>query len=130
MLQRAFGARFLLRLAPAALAIAIGGCGGPPVVEPLKLDGHVLTVNNRSSSGWTHVEVWLNRSYRVTAASIPAGTRFQVPLDAFVESRGRRFDFQRMQIRGLRLTAKLPDGQPLEIKKQFERSGLSLLGEQ
>ena len=52
--------------------------------------------------------------------SIPAGSRFQAPLDTFVAGFGQRFDFQRMQIRDLRLTAKLPDGKPVELKKQFD----------
>ena len=52
--------------------------------------------------------------------SIPAGGRFQVPLDVFVDGFGQRFDFQRTQITDLRLTAKLPDGTPLELEKQFD----------
>lgn len=110
-----------------ALTLASGCAGLPP--EPLTLEGNLLTVDNRSGEAWIRVEVWLNYYYRVTAESIPPGGRFQAPLDAFVESRGARFDFHRTQVRDLRLTATLPDGSPLEIKKQFVRTGLERLGE-
>ena len=85
----------------------------------------MLTVDNRSSRDWANVEVWLNTYYRVTAASIPAGGRVQMPLDTFVAGFGQRFDFRRMQITDLRLTAKLPDGTPLELKKAFTVGGLA-----
>jgi len=93
--------------------------------DPLKLEGNLLTVSNRSSSDWSNVEIWLNTYFRITTASVPAGGRFQAPLDAFVAGFGQRFDFHRTQIRDLKLTAKLPDGKPLEIKKQFEKGGLA-----
>jgi hypothetical protein len=102
----------------------VAGCSSPPK-EPLKLEGNLLTVDNRSSQDWNAVEIWLNVHYRVTTKSIPAGGRFQVPLDAFVAGFGQRFDFRRAQITDLRLSAKLPDGKPLELKKRFEHSGLS-----
>ena len=107
----------------AALA---AGCSRP-AVEPLQLDANILTVDNQTSTDWTHVEIWLNTYYRVTAASIPAQSRFQAPLDTFVAGFGQRFDFHRAQVHDLRLTAKLPDGRPLEIKKQFHVGGLGAL---
>jgi hypothetical protein len=110
-----------------AIGAAFAGCS-KPAVEPLQLDGNILTVDNRTSADWTGVEIWLNTYYRVTASSIPAQSRFQAPLDTFVAGFGQRFDFHRAQVRDLRLTAKLPDGRPLEIKKQFQVSGLGALG--
>lgn len=107
-----------------AVAIAALACGEPPK-ESLTLEGNRLTVDNRTSQEWRDVEVWLNYYYRVTTPSIPPGGRFQAPLDVFVAGFGQRFDFRRMQVRDLRLTAKLPGGQPLEIKKAFEASGLA-----
>jgi hypothetical protein len=112
--------RWLLAL---VFCASIGGCL-PAKVDPLHLDGNLLTVDNRMSQDWTNVEIWLNTSYRVTWPSIPSGGRFQVPLNSFVAGFGQRFDFHRMQVRDLRLTAKLPDGRPLELKKQFEAGGL------
>ncbi len=105
-------------------ALAAGGCAKPPE-DPLKLERNLLTVSNQSSKDWSNVEIWLNTYYRVTAASVPAGGRFQVPLDTFVAGFGQRFDFRRAQIKDLRLTAKLPDGSPFELKKQFEKGGLA-----
>jgi hypothetical protein len=128
VLQRASVGPFLSCLAAilltTALAVAMAGCGKPPV-EPLTLDGNTLTIDNQSSRDWVHVEVWLNTYYRVTAASIPAGGRAQVPLDAFVAGFGQRFNYRRAQITDLRLTATLPDGKPIEIKKQFTVGGLA-----
>jgi hypothetical protein len=43
----------------------------------------------------------------------------------FVAGFGQHFIFSRMQVRDLRLTATLPDGKPLEIKKEFEQDGLT-----
>src|SRR2546423_475313 len=91
----------------------------------MKLEGNLFTVDNRTSREWTNVEVWLNYHYRVTAKSIPPGGRLQAPLDVFVAGFGQRFDFKRQQVRDLRLTAKLPDGRPLELKKAFDEGGLA-----
>lgn len=102
----------------------LAGCSTPPS-DPLQLDRNILTVDNRSPKDWTNVEIWLNTYYRVPVRSIRAGTRFQAPLDTFVAGFGQRFDFRRTQIHDLRLTASLPDGTPLELKKQFESGGLA-----
>ena len=107
----------------AACALA-GGCSKPPA-DPLQLDRNMLTVDNRTANDWTNVEVWLNTYYRVKVASIPARSRFQAPLDTFVAGFGQRFNYRSTQIHDLRLTATLPDGQPLELKKQFEVGGLA-----
>jgi hypothetical protein len=97
--------------------------------DPMTLERNLLTVDNRSSQDWTHVEIWLNTYYRVTAASVPAKSRFQAPLDTFVAGFGQRFDYRRAQIRDLRLTATLPDGKPLELTKRFDSAiGLGALG--
>ena len=104
--------------------VLAAGCSKPPA-DPLQLDRNILTVDNRTSTDWTNVEIWLNYYYRVTVRSIPKESRFQAPLDTFVAGFGQRFDFRRMQVRDLRLTATLPDGKPLELKKQFEASGLA-----
>lgn len=115
----------ILRLGALACAVAIAASCQKIPTEPLKLDGNLLTVDNRTSEEWSNVEIWLNTYYRVTARSIPAGGRFQAPLDMFVAGLGQRFDMRRAQIHTLRLTAKLPDGTPLELNKQFEGDGLT-----
>ncbi len=121
MPRRSSAAGCCVAIALVALAI---GCRERPPIEPLKLDGGMLTVDNRSASDWTSVEIWLNRNHSVRVASIPAGARQQVPLDAFVAGFGQRFNYKRTQITDLRLKAKLPDGTPLEIKKEFTVGGL------
>jgi len=107
-----------------AAALVVAGCSGPPI-EPLKLDGNMLTVDNRSNVEWKNVEIWLNTYYRVKTDSIPAKGRFQAPLDAFVAGFGQRFEFRRMQVKDLRLNATSSDGKPVEIKKQFTVGGLA-----
>jgi len=124
---RALNTTKTVRTALAALVMSTACASGcsHAAPEPLRLEGNLLTVDNRSSSDWKNVEVWLNTYYRVTAASIPAGGRFQAPLDVFVAGFGQRFNFHRMQVRDVRLTATLPEGRPLELKKQFEVGGLA-----
>jgi hypothetical protein len=106
------------------LAFAIVACARKPPIEPLKLDGNMLTIDNRSANDWTGVEIWLNRNHSVRMASIPAGGRVQVPLDTFVAGFGQRFNYRRTQITDLRLKATLPDGTPVEVVKEFTVGGL------
>ena len=113
-----------MRVAVAVMAVAILACSRKPPIEPLKLDGNMLTVDNRSTTDWNSVEIWLNRNHSVRTASIPAGGRLQVPLDAFVAGFGQRFNYRRTQITDLRLKATLPDGTPLELTKAFTVGGL------
>ena len=106
------------------MCVLAAGCSKVPP-EPLQLERNILTVDNRTSNDWANVEIWLNTYYRVTVRSIPAVSRFQAPLDTFVAGFGQRFDYRRTPINDLRLTAILPDGKPLEIKKEFESRGLA-----
>jgi hypothetical protein len=108
----------------AALAAAVGAACSKPKADPLELDRGILTVSNTTPDTWTNVEIWVNQQFRVTVPSIAANSRFQVPLNSFVEGFGRRFDFSRMQIRDLRLMAKTSGGAPVELKKDFQKSGL------
>src|SRR4051794_5222235 len=111
--------------AAAALALMIGGCRGKAAAQPLKLEGNMLTVDNRSPDDWTKVDIWLNRTHRVMVPKIAAGSRLQVPLDSFVAGFGQRFDFRRTQVTDVRLTATLPDGKPLELIMPFSEGGLA-----
>jgi hypothetical protein len=123
--QPASAGRFVARVALALCFVAgMAACREAPPIEPLQLDGNMLTVNNLSSRDWSDVTIRLNRNHTVTPGPIPAGGRLQVPLDAFVAGFGQRFDYRRTQITDLRLTAKLPDGTPLELTKAFTVGGL------
>ena len=106
-----------------AASLFAGGCRQTEI-EPLILDGNLLTVNNRSSKDWTDVDVAINRYFHVSAPRIAAGGRAQVTLDSFVGGFGRRFNYKQIQITDLQLTAKLPDGKPLELKHEFTVGGL------
>jgi hypothetical protein len=109
----------------ALLGLWLTACGTSPHVDPLHLDGNRLTISNETSEDWSDVDVRLNLSYRFLVRSIPARTRYQLPLDGFVAGFGQRFDFKRAQIRDLRLTARRPNGQLVEVVKAFERGGLA-----
>ena len=100
------------------------GCS-KKIVAPLQLDAGRLTVTNTTSQSWTHVEIWVNRQYRLTVESIPAGQQFQAPLSIFIEAYGHRFDFARQQIKDLRLSAKGPGGEPVDVRMDFRASGLA-----
>jgi hypothetical protein len=115
------------RLTLAALVLAgavAAACSGPPP-DPIQLERNQLTITNASKEDWSNVEIWLNTYFRATAPAIPAGGRFQLSLDSFVTGFGQRFNFQRMQVKDLRLTAKGAGGRPIEIKKEWSASGLA-----
>ena len=113
---------FLLTVAALA-ALASAACYKAPE-EPIKLEGNLMTVSNVSKDEWTHVEIWINQQFRMITPSIPPGKRFQATLDTFVTGFGHRFNFKRMQVKDVRLMAKLPDGKPVELKMPFYVGGL------
>ena len=110
-------------VAIAALSVAAGCYKAPP--ETIVLDGNTVHAFNRTPQKWSHVEIWVNRYFRVTSEDIPPGGRFDAPLDAFVGGFGRRFNYRQLQITDVRLKATLPDGKPLEVKKDFFVGGLA-----
>ncbi len=116
--------RAIVLLAVAVIAsLASAGCYKAPE-EAIKLEGDLLTVSNISNDEWTHVEIWINQQFRMVTPSIPPGKRFQATLDTFVTGFGHRFNFKRMQVKDVRLMAKLPDGKPLELTMPFYAGGL------
>jgi hypothetical protein len=110
--------------AAALIVLAFTAACSQPVIAPLQVERGMITVNNRTSEPWNGVEIWINRAFRVTAATIDAGARFQVPVNSFVAGYGQRFDFNRMQIKDVRLTAKTPAGEPVEHTIAFRQGGL------
>lgn len=107
-----------------ALALAALVACSEPAIEAMQLERGVVTVNNRTDEPWNDVEIWINKNFRVTVPSIAAGGRFQVPVNSFVAGYGQRFDFARMQITDVRLTAKTPGGEPVEHSVAFRQGGL------
>ncbi len=123
-IARVKGAAIAVVVLGGMIAAATIGCGSERK-EPLRLEGNLLTVDNQTSQDWNDVQIYLNGYFRVSYPMIRANSRFQAPLDVFVAGFGQRFDFRRMQIRSLKLTATLPDGKPLELNKPFAESGLA-----
>ena len=105
-------------------AAATAACSRPPP-EQLKLDRNQLTVYNTTDTEWQNVELWLNHYFRATVGSIPPRGSFLVRLDQFVDSYGRRFDYGGLQITDVRLKAKRPDGQPVEVVMPFKKDALT-----
>ncbi|HMD34396.1 MAG TPA: hypothetical protein VKH42_05485 [Vicinamibacterales bacterium] len=124
-----FAARRAALAAAGLIALASAGVAcGPPPRDPIVLESNRITVENNTGKSWLGVEVWINKQYRITTPLISAGEKFQSPLDAFVEGFGHRFDFKREQITDVRLKAKLPSNQPIEIVKDFDDGALAALG--
>src|SRR5918995_6036076 len=113
------------RLLGAALVAAglTAGCASSerPV---LQLEGARLTLYNDSDEAWHDVEVVLNHHFRITPEDMPPEQVVHAPLDIFVAGYGQRFNFKTMQITDLRLKAKRPNGEPIEVRYEFSRGGL------
>lgn len=90
----------------------------------LNLDGNRLTIHNDTDETWSNVEVILNQHFRIQPKDIEPNGIVQAPLDVFVAGYGQRFNFKTMQITDLRLKAKRPNGQPLEVRYEFTKGGL------
>lgn len=83
--------------------------------DPIAIKGGVLTIENQTEVEWRDVEIWVNDHYRVTTPRMPPRERFSVPLTAFVEGFGRRFDPRRQAVRGIEVTASGAGGQPIGL---------------
>lgn len=111
-------------LAVAFFAVAVASCR-KDIPQTLDLQGSQLQINNETSDNWNNVELWLNRYFRATVTTIPAHSRYKVPLSSFVSGYAQRFEFSHMQVSALRMTAKTPDGAVVEFNKAFEKGGLA-----
>ena len=112
------------RIVAAALVLLGSACSSAPS-EVLKLDRGLLTVNNQTDEEWRSVEIWVNNYYRAVVPTIAAHGLFQVQLDSFISGYGRRFDYHAAQIKDLRLSARRPNGEVLDVKKDFQGSLLN-----
>lgn len=108
-----------LRIAAASFVLVALACSSAPL-EVLKLDHGQLRVNNQTDEEWRNVEIWVNNYYRVVVPSIAARGLFQVQLDSFVSGYGQRFDYHRAQVKDLRLSARRPNGDVVDVKKDFQ----------
>jgi hypothetical protein len=104
-------------------------CASKPPIDPLRLDGNRLVVNNRTPDRWTGVEIKINRQYRVVVPEILAGQRFDASLEAFLDVYGNHFRYAHQQVKDVRLTATLPSGQPVDLTMDPVRSGLDGLAD-
>jgi hypothetical protein len=122
--------RQLWRLIASATLLCLSlACTSPPPIDPLRLEGNRLTVNNRTPDAWNDVEIKINQQYRVVVPQILPGQRFDATLEAFLDVYGNHFRYAHQQIKDVRLTAKLPSGQPVDLAMDFSRSGLDGLAD-
>jgi hypothetical protein len=116
----------LTLLSPLCLSLA---CTSPPPIDPLRLEGSRLTVNNRTPDSWNNVEIKINQQYRVVVPQILPGQRFDATLEAFLDVYGNHFRYTHQQVKDVHLTAKLPNGQPVDLSMDPARSGLDGLAD-
>ena len=112
-----------LLLAVVVSAAAVTACA-ERTRPALNLDGTRLTIYNDTDEEWQDVEVILNHHFRIQPKNIEPAGIVQAPLDIFVAGYGQRFNFKTMQITDLRLKAKRPNGEPIEVRYEFSRGGL------
>lgn len=94
-------------------AVLLIACGETsPAIE---VQDRTVQVRNQSGEAWSNVEVWLNDHYRVTAATLEAGGRLEIPLDTFVAAYGRRFDRRRQAPFGIEVTARTASGEDVTL---------------
>lgn len=108
-----------------AIVCAAGAAACTEPTRPaLNLDGTRLTIYNDTDETWSDVEVILNQHFRIQPNDIAPDGIVQAPLDIFVAGYGQRFNFKTMQITDLRLKAKRPNGEPIELRYEFRSGGL------
>ena len=103
-------------------------CASKPPIDPLRLDGSRLIVNNRTPDNWTGIEIKINRQYRVLVPQILSGQRFDASLEAFLDVYGNHFRYTHQQVKDVRLTA-TAKGRPVDLTMDFARSGLDGLAD-
>jgi len=111
------------------ICLSLIACGRKPEIEPFRLEGKRLTVNNLSKDTWNDVRIQINRQYLVQAKELLPGQRFDVSLDAFLDVYGNHFYYQRQQIKDVHLTAKTKDGKDVDTHMEFRREGLDGLAD-
>ena len=90
----------------------------------LNLDGNRLTIYNDTDEEWQDVEVFLNHHFRIQPKNIePAGGRAGAARHLRRRLRPA-VQLQTMQITDLRLKAKRPNGEPIEVRYEFSKGGL------
>jgi len=115
-------------IASTTLSCLILGCASKPPIDPLRLDGSRLIVNNRTPDIWNDVEIKINRQYRVAVPEILSGQRFDAPLEAFLDVYGNHFRYSHQQVKDVRLTA-TANGRPVDLTMDFPRGGLDGLAD-
>jgi len=115
-------------MAAALLSCLSLACTSRPPIDPLRLNGGRLTVNNRTTDVWNDVEIKINRQYRVVVPQILPGQRFDAPVEAFLDVYGNHFRYTHQQIKDVHLTG-TANGKPLDLTMDFPRSGLDGLAD-
>jgi hypothetical protein len=103
-------------------AVCASACSKPR--DPLMIQNGRLIVENQTDEDWTNVRISVNRYFHGGAPSLAKRGRMDVRLGELVSGYGQKFDFNRMQIKDLRLTATRPNGEPLELRKEMRGATL------
>lgn len=103
-------------------AAAVAGCSKPR--DPLMIQNGRLIVENQTDEDWTNVRISINRYFHGGVPSLAKRGRLDVRLGDLVSGYGQKFDFNRIQIKDLRLTATRPNGEPFELRKELRGATL------
>jgi hypothetical protein len=106
------GRRHLLAPPIVLLALAAGALSCSPQEEPpqIRVREADLIIQNRTTTAWSNVEVWVNDHFRGVAPSLQAGQQLTVPLNSLQAAFGQRFDRSRQGVFGVLVTARASDG--------------------
>jgi hypothetical protein len=103
-----------------ALAAALLLVSCRQAVEPIRVDGRRLVVENRTKNEWRDVTVTVNGYYRGGARTLAPGGQLDAPLANFVTGLGQRFDVNRERVWRVEVRA-TSDAGPVSI--DWDRKG-------
>lgn len=101
-------ARFLLVL----VACGAAACSEPE--PPITVAEGAVTLVNSTTTDWNEVLITVNDHYRGYVPVLKAEGRANAPLSQFTTGHGQRW-VQGQQVRKVVVTAKNPDGTPMEL---------------
>ena len=84
-------------------------------VDPIRVQGGQLIVENLTHDEWRDVKITVNAYYAGAARTLAPGGRLDGPLSNFVTGLGQRFDPRRERVWRVEVRAKTADGTPVAL---------------
>jgi hypothetical protein len=95
--------------------VALLAAGCRPALDPIRLNGRTLVVENQTKQDWRNVTVTVNSYYRVAAPSLAAGAELDTGLSSLVTGFGQRFNPVREGVHTVEVRATNASGQPVAL---------------